>query len=215
MRFMFDLVVLFAFIPAVMAVIISPGPDSIFTVTESLRSGHTAGIAAGVGTATGVLVHTTAAVLGLSALLRTTSAAYVFVKYVGAAYLVYLGVQLLRDEETFEFKDDIGDPALSVTDSYQKAVAINVSNPQVAMFVIAFFPQFVPPTTNATLQLSILGLVYAGLSLLYLVVIALFAGRVRHLLLESTLTRRVVRYASGSVLVGFGVALAIEENPAV
>lgn len=212
---MFDFVVLFAFVPAAVAIVISPGPDSIYAVTESLKSGRTAGIAAGTGTATGVLVHTTAAVFGLSALLRTTAEAYMLVKYVGAAYLVYLGIQLLRNDEKFEFQDEIGEHDYSITDSYKRGVVINVSNPQVALFVLAFFPQFVPPATNAPLQLSLLGLVYAGISLLYLAVVALFASQVRHLLLDSTIARRAVRYTSGSVLAGFGLKLAFEENPAV
>lgn len=212
---MIDLVVLLAFVPAVVAVILSPGPDSIFTLTQSLRDGRAAGIVAGLGTATGVLVHTTAAVLGLSAVLRTTAEAYTIVKYLGAAYLVYLGIDLLRNDETFEIRDEFDGRDRSLAESYKKAVVINVSNPQVAIFVLAFFPQFVPPTANATLQLSVLGLVYAGLSLLYLGGIALFAGRVRHLLLDSGLARRIVRYASGSVLLGFGLKLGLEERPVV
>lgn len=212
---MIDLVVLLTFVPAVVAVILSPGPDSIYTLTQSLAGGRGAGIAASLGTATGVLVHTTAAVLGLSAILRTTAAAYTVVKYVGAAYLVYLGIQLLRDDETFEVADDPGASNQSLADSYREAVVINVSNPQVAVFVLALFPQFVPPGANATLQLSVLGVVYAGLSLLYLAGVALFASRVRHHLLDSTLTRRAVQFASGSVLIGFGLKLALEERPGV
>lgn len=212
---MLDVVVLLAFVPAVLAIVVSPGPDSIYTLTRSLGGGRRAGIAAGFGTATGVLVHTAAAVLGLSALLRTTAEAYLLVKYVGAAYLVYLGVQLFRADEQFEVGEDLGRDETSLVESYRQAVVINVSNPQVAVFVLAFFPQFVPPSANATLQLSLLGLVYAGLSLGYLAVVALFASRVRHLLVDSRLARRVVRYASGSVLVGFGVKLALDERPAV
>lgn len=212
---MIDLVVLLTFVPAVVAVILSPGPDSIYTLTQSLAGGRGAGIAASLGTATGVLVHTTAAVLGLSAILRTTATAYTVVKYVGAAYLVYLGIQLLRDDETFEVADDPGASNQSLADSYREAVVINVSNPQVAVFVLALFPQFVPPGANATLQLSVLGVVYAGLSLLYLAGVALFASRVRHHLLDSTLTRRAVQFASGSVLIGFGLKLALEERPGV
>ena len=208
---MIDLAVVLAFVPAVAAVVVSPGPDSIYTVTQSLSGGRAAGVAAAVGTATGVLVHASAAVLGLSALLRTTAEAYILVKYVGAAYLVYLGVRLLRDDETFEF--DEGTEAGSLGGSYRRAVTINVTNPQVAVFVLAFFPQFVPPTADAALQLSVLGAVYAGLSFLYLAGVALFAGRVRHLVLESATGRRVVRYASGSVLIGFGVRLALDGRP--
>jgi len=212
---MIDLVVLLAFVPAVVAVILSPGPDSIYTLTRSLAGGRGAGLAASLGTATGVLVHTTAAVLGLSAVLRTTAAAYTVVKYVGAAYLVYLGLQLLRDDGTFDVADDPGASDQSLAESYREAVVINVSNPQVAVFVLAFFPQFVPPGANATVQLSILGVVYAALSLLYLAGVALFAGRVRHLLLDSRLARRAVQFASGSVLIGFGLKLALEERPGV
>ena len=210
---MLDLVVLLAFVPAVLAIVISPGPDSIYTLTQSLSGGRAAGIAAGFGTATGVLVHTTAAVLGLSVILQTTAEAYIFVRYVGAAYLVYLGVKLVRSEETFDLSDGSGTRPQSLGESYRNALVINVANPQVAVFVLAFFPQFVPPSANATLQLSLLGIVYAGLSLLYLTVVALFASRVRHRLLESTVSRRVVRYLSGSVLVGFGLKLALEEQP--
>ena len=212
---MIDLVVLLAFVPAVLAVILSPGPDSIYTLTQSLTGGRRAGMAAGLGTATGVLVHTTAAVLGLSALLRTTAGAYTVVKYVGAAYLVYLGLQLLRNDGTFEVGEDHGATDQSLAGSYRKAVLINVSNPQVAVFVLAFFPQFVPPSANATLQLSILGVVYATLSLLYLAGIALFASRVRHHLLGSTLACRIVQFASGNVLIGFGLKLTLDEQPGV
>ncbi|MFC7186439.1 LysE family translocator [Halorubrum yunnanense] len=207
---MIDLPVVVAFVPAVMAVVVSPGPDSIYTIAQSLGGGRAAGVAAAVGTATGVLVHAAAAVVGLSALLRTTAEAYVLMKYVGAAYLVYLGVQLLRDDETFDIDESAGTEDRSVVGSYRRAVTINVTNPQVAVFVLAFFPQFVPATADATLQLSVLGVVYAGLSLLYLVGVALFADRVRHLLLDSMAGRRAVRYASGSVLVGFGLKLALD-----
>ena len=208
-----DLAVLLAFIPAVLAIVVSPGPDSVYTLTRSLSGGRAAGVAAGLGTAIGVLVHTAAAVLGLSALLRTTAEAYLLVKYVGALYLVYLGVQLLRSDETFEIDAESGTDEQSLLGSYRRAVVINVSNPQVAVFVIAFFPQFVPPSANATLQLSILGVVYAALSFLYLGGVALFAGRVRHRLLDATLTRRAVQYASGSVLIGFGLKLALDDGP--
>lgn len=211
---MIDLAVLLLFAPAVLAVVISPGPDSIYTLTQSFSNGRTAGVAASFGTATGVLVHTFGAVLGLSALLRTTATAYLVVKYVGAAYLLYLGIQLLRNDEKFNIRTDLGEQEQSVAESYRRAVIINVTNPQVAVFVLAFFPQFVPPTANATIQLSLLGVVYAGLSLIYLGAIALFASRVRHVLLDSSLAQRLVQYASGSVLIGFGLKLAFEHRTA-
>jgi len=94
-------------------------------------------------------------------------------------------------------------------------VTINVTNSKVAIFVLAFFPQFVPPSANAPLQMSILGVVYAGLSLVYLVGVALFAGRVRTRLLDSGRASRAIKFLSGSVLIGFGIRLVLDERPAV
>ncbi|AEN06637.1 LysE family translocator [Halolamina sp.] len=209
---MLDAGTLVAFLPAVLAIVVAPGPGTVYTMTASLRAGRTAGLAAALGTATGVLAHTAAAVLGLSALLRTSALAYALVKYVGAAYLVYVGLRTLRAEGEFEFGDIVTDDR-SLPRTYRAAVAINVSNPKVAVFVLAFLPQFVPAGVNATLQLSVLGALYALVSLAYLGVVAVFAARTRHLILETPWFSRLVRYASGSVLLGFGVALAVEERP--
>jgi len=206
-----DSAALLAFVPAVLAVVLAPGPDTVYAVTAGLRTGRAGGLTAAVGTATGVLVHTSAAVLGLSALLRTSAVAYALVKYVGAAYLVYVGLQTLRDGG--EFDVDAAGGGRSLARTYRDAVGINVSNPKVAVFVLAFLPQFVPAGADATLHLTGFGALYALLSFAYLAVVGVFAGRARSLLVESPRIRRGVQYASGSVLVGFGLALALEERP--
>ena len=207
-----DLTTLAAFVPAALAIVLAPGPDTMYVVTRSLGDGRAAGVVAGCGTATGVLVHTAAAVAGLAALLRASATAYTVVKYVGAAYLCYLGVRLLLSDESF----DVGtaERTRSLAESYRRAVVINVTNPKVAVFVLAFFPQFVPAAADAPVQMSILGVVYAGLSLFYLAGVALFAGRVRTRLLDSVRASRAIRYLSGSVLIGFGVRLVLGERPA-
>lgn len=210
---MVDQSILLAFVPAALVVIMAPGPDTIYALTQSIKSGRIAGLVAGFGTATGVIVHTTAAVLGLSALLQTSALAYNIVKYVGVLYLVYLGVQMFRDDEEFELETALVDEDRSLFEAYKKAVVVNVSNPKVAVFVLAFFPQFIPGGVNTTLNMLILGVLYATLSLTYLTGVALFAARVRHILLDSGLKRRLVQYASGSVLLGFGAKLALEKRP--
>ncbi|KKF39408.1 threonine transporter RhtB [Halorubrum saccharovorum] len=208
----FDLTTLVAFVSATMVVIIAPGPDTIYTLTESLRSGRYAGIAAACGTATGILVHTTAAVLGLAAILRTSAFAYTVMKYLGVAYLIYLGVQTFRNDEEFEIQDNLPEESTSLRRSYRQAVTINISNPKVAVFVLAFFPQFVSQTANVSLQMSILGLTYATLSVLYLWIVVAFASRVRQIIVDSETISRFIQYASGSVLVGFGLKLATEKQ---
>jgi len=202
---------LVAFVSAALVVVLAPGPDTMYTVTRSLGDGRAAGVVAALGTATGVLCHTAAAVAGLSALLRASAHAYTLVKYVGAAYLCYLGVRLLRSDETFDAADTA---SRSLAASYRRAVTINVTNPKVAVFVLAFFPQFVPAGGDAPVQMATLGLLYAGLSLCYLAGVACFAGRIRHVLLDSGRARRAIQYASGSVLIGFGLRLLLDERPA-
>ncbi|ELZ48895.1 threonine/homoserine/homoserine lactone efflux protein [Halorubrum coriense DSM 10284] len=209
----FDHTTLVTFVSAAMVVIISPGPDTIYTLTESLRHGHYAGAAAACGTATGVLVHTTAAVLGLAAVLRTSALAYTVVKYLGAAYLVYLGVQRFRHDEDFEIRSTLSENNTSLRRSYRQAVTINVSNPKVAVFVLAFFPQFISQTASVSLQISILGVTYAALSVLYLLIVVAFASRVRHVIVDSKRISRFIQYASGSVLIGFGLKFVTEKQP--
>ncbi|MGB9958763.1 LysE family translocator (plasmid) [Haloferax prahovense] len=204
---------LLAFISAAVVVIMAPGPDTIYALTQSIKSGRIAGLVAGFGTATGVIVHTTAAVLGLSALLQTSALAYNIVKYVGVIYLMYLGIQMFRNDEEFELETALANEDRSLFEAYKKAVIVNVSNPKVAVFVLAFFPQFIPEGVNTTVNMSILGILYATLSLAYLTGVALFATRVRHILLGSRLKRRLIQYASGSVLLGFGAKLVLEKRP--
>lgn len=198
---------------AALAVVVAPGPDTLYTVTSSLEGGPSAGVVAGAGTATGVLVHTIAAILGLSAVLRTSAVAYTAVTYVGAAYLASLGVRMRWNDEAFDPESAVGGADRSLPDTYRRAATINVTNPKVAVFVLAFLPQFVRPGGAATVHLTLLGTIYAGLSLAYLAVVAVFAGGVRHRLLGADATRRLVRYASGSVLLGFAATLALERRP--
>ncbi|WP_435360516.1 LysE family translocator [Haloarchaeobius sp. DFWS5] len=207
---MLDTSTLLAFVPAAIAVVLAPGPDTMFVLSRGLGGGRRAGLAAACGTATGVLVHTLAAVAGLSVLLQTSALAYSLVKYVGAAYLAYLGIQTLRDREGFEVETDAvsgdGDPWAA----YRRAVAINVSNPKVAVFVLAFLPQFVPAGTAAPVEMASLGVVYAALGLVYLGLLAVFASRARTLVAESERLPTLLRGVSGAVLVGFAALLALE-----
>lgn len=201
-----------AFIPVALALIVSPGPDSIYTLTRSISDGRSAGVLAAAGSSTGSLVHTTAAVLGLSVILRTSALAFTVVKFVGAAYLVYLGVQTLKNPEEFEITPD--ETGYTPAQSYQQALMINVLNPKVALFFLAFLPQFVRPGGSFTLQIFTLGIVFACLGFLYQAILAVFSSRARQAITERDMVRKAVRYASASVLVGFGIKLALEKRPA-
>ncbi|ERG91833.1 MAG: putative threonine efflux protein [Haloquadratum walsbyi J07HQW1] len=211
---MIELSTLLTFVPAALVIIISPGPDTLYVLTQSIKSGQGAGLSAGLGTASGVLVHTTAAVFGLAALLETSGLLYTIIKYLGVLYLFFFGVQMLRNDDEFNMDvDALDDHNDSVMESYKKAVVVDISNPKVAVFVLAFFPQFIPSQANVTLQMILLGVLYAILRLSYLSGVTLFTAHAQRKLLESPLTRRAVRYANGSVLLGFGAKLAFEKRP--
>jgi threonine/homoserine/homoserine lactone efflux protein len=207
---MIDASVLAAFVPAALALNVAPGPDSIYTLKRSISDGQTAGVMAAAGTSTGCLVHTTAAVLGLSALLKASALAFTVVKFAGAAYLVYLGVTTLRNREEFEIVPD--EENQSHTESFRRAFTINVLNPKVAVFFLAFLPQFVDSSGSFGLQIFTLGVLFGCLGFCYQAALAVFSSRARQVITERKVVRDLLRYASASVLVGFGVKLPLEKR---
>ncbi|MFC7230427.1 LysE family translocator [Saliphagus sp. GCM10025308] len=195
-----------AFVPVAIALIVSPGPDSIYTLTRSISDGRTVGVTAALGSSAGSVVHTTAAMLGLSAILQTSALAFTVVKFVGAVYLVYLGVQTLRNSEEFEISSE--STTYTPSESFRSALLINVLNPKVAVFFLAFLPQFVRPGSSTALQIFTLGVLFASLGFLYQAMLAVFSAQARQVITDRELVRDVLRVASGSALVGFGVKLA-------
>lgn len=202
--------VILAFIPIAIALIISPGPDSIYTLTRSISDGRTSGIMAALGSSSGSIVHTTAAVLGLAALFRTSAVAFTVVKFAGAAYLVYLGIRTFRSSDEFEVTPE--HITYSPMESYRSALLINVLNPKVAIFFLAFLPQFVQPGSNVPLQIFALGVLFASLGFVYQAMLAVFSARARRVITERDLVKNVLRVTSGSVLIGFGVKLVLERR---
>ncbi|WPU98923.1 LysE family translocator [Mucilaginibacter sp. cycad4] len=165
-----------AFLIASFLFIISPGIDTIFILNKSIAQGHKSGIYATLGITTGVLVHTTLAAFGLSLLLSQSAMAFSFVKFCGAAYLVYLGIAKLFSKESIVKS---AGPALqtSVKKTYLSAVFTNVLNPKVAIFFLAFFPQFIKPAYISTATPFIfLGSIYALITLLWFMMLTFFSG---------------------------------------
>ncbi|WP_227354329.1 LysE family translocator [Haladaptatus salinisoli] len=201
-----DVAALSLFLGASAALIVTPGPDTMYVLTRGVERGRRAGIRAASGVSTGILVHTMGAVLGLSVLLRTSAAAYAAVKYVGAAYLLYLGARTVRKDAALEIEgSDSGD-------GFRQGVAVNVLNPKVALFFLAFLPQFAGTGSSADARMATLGLTYAALTLVYLSAVALAAHRVGALIRESARANRALRWLAGSVFVGLGLKLALPER---
>ncbi|WP_435183932.1 LysE family translocator [Halobellus sp. EA9] len=193
-----------AFCAAAVALILTPGPDTMYVLTRGIQS-RAAGVRSALGISTGVLFHIAVATLGLAALLRAAPVAYRAVKYAGAVYLVYLGVQAIRNDE-FGSADAAAEPAAG---SFRRGVLVNALNPKVALFFLAFLPGFAGSGPDSPVRMLLLGATYAALTAVYLGGVAVASGRVGALLSSSTTTARL-SWLGGGAMIALGAALAVE-----
>jgi len=211
-----DLSTYLAFCAAAVALILTPGPDTMYVLTRGIQS-RDAGVRSALGVATGVLFHTAAASFGLAALLRAAPAAYQVVKYVGAAYLLYLGVQVIRNDEfgssarSDSGTETSGDAAAAATatGSFRRGVLVNALNPKVALFFLAFLPGFAGPGPDAAPRMLLLGATYAALTAVYLAGVGIASGRVGRALSSPATTSRL-SWLGGGAMISLGLALAVE-----
>lgn len=199
------------FVAASLLLILTPGQDMILVMSRSIAQGAAAGVATAAGVSTGLVGHTLLATLGLGAILRTSEWLFVGLKLAGAVYLIWLGVAMLRS----------GGGALAVPDAARRppwrlfadGALSNVSNPKIAVFYFAFLPQFVlPGNGHPALSLFVLGLAFAGLTLLVKAPVGLFAGTLSSWLRARPAVLRAIHRTSGSVLVLLGLKLALERR---
>jgi len=199
------------FIVASLLLIVTPGQDMILVMSRSIAQGPAAGVATAAGVSVGLVGHTLLTTLGLGAILRTSEALFLALKLVGAAYLVYLGVQLLRAQR-HDLAVAAGMPR-SLRRLFLDGALSNVSNPKIAVFYFAFLPQFVlPGAAHATLAVFVLGLVFAALTFLVKGPVGLGAGLLSAWLRERPAVLAWVFRSSGAVLVALGLKLAFERR---
>lgn len=190
------------FAMASLALVIIPGPNHLYIAARGLAQGRAAALASAFGVEAGTLVHIAAATAGLSYVISTSAALFALVKWAGVAYLVYLGVR------AFTAKDGqaAAPPAQPLAKVFAEGVLVNVLNPKVALFFLAFLPQFVKPEAGpAAPQIVVFGLTLLLLGLISDIVYAFSAGALAPLLARRA---RAVRYAGGVVYLGLGVAMA-------
>ena len=195
-----------AFISASLVLFLIPGPDMFLVAGWSASKGFKAGFKASLGTVSGILVHTFATALGLAALLATSATAFAVVKYVGAIYLLYLGVMTLKksDASKFALSSERAEP-----NPFLQALLTNVLNPKVVLFFLAFLPQFIDPGRNATSQLLTLGISFALLSASCYLVLIFLACKAGQKVGDNEKVQTAVRWLGGTVLIGFGLRLAL------
>lgn len=199
-----------AFLAACIALNLTPGLDTFYILARSGREGRAAGVAAALGINAGCLVHTLAAVLGLSAVLMTSALAFAALKYLGAAYLAWTGLRMLLARQ--EARAPTATRGLGFAAAFRQGLLTNVLNPKVALFYLAFLPQFVAlRAAHPQLGLLVLGLSFIGTGLAWSLVLALLGARIHRLLRRPRIGPWMDR-ACGAVLLGFGLRLALQQR---
>ncbi len=204
---MFDPSKLALFIGAALALLITPGPAVLFIITRSVDQGRLAGIVSVLGIEAGGLCHVIAATFGLSALLMSSALAFEIVKYLGAVYLIYLGIHKLLSK-------DVVDPeqpsdAQPRSRLFYQGFVVNLLNPKTALFFLAFLPQFVDRSRGAVpVQVLILGLIFIALATCSDSLYALLAGTLGNWLRGNLKFLRGLRYFSGSMYITLGLVAA-------
>lgn len=205
------LATLATFVVVVLGLFLIPGPAVLLTITRTVQGGRRAGVMTGVGIALGDLVHTLCAAVGLSAVLMTSALAFDVVKYVGAAYLIYLGIKALREPPSDPQLPAA--PRVSPGRAFVQAVATEVLNPKTALFFLAFMPQFVHAHEgNVFLQFLVLGMVFVAMSALYTAAIALSVRPLGSFVKRFTWLLRWQGKIIGSLFIGLGLRVAMQQR---
>ena len=203
----FDILYLFFF--TVVALALVPGPDNIFVLAQSAVYGRLAGFLVTLGLCTGVLFHTTLVVFGVATIFSNSILAFTLLKIFGATYLIYLAWEAFRGRTTAstETAESI---SLSAVKLYIRGVIMNVTNPKVGIFFLAFLPQFADPNFgNLDSQIIQLGIIFISATLLIFSGIAWFAGSVGEILRKSQHAEIVINRIAGMIFIGLAIRLII------
>lgn len=197
------------FIIATLLLALTPGQDFIYIMVRSVSQGARAGIIAISGLMVGVTLHTFAAATGVAAILLTSSYAFTTIKLAGAAYLIYLGIQAFSQKGKLDIqkaRDKASDFKL-----FKEGVLSSTLNPKLALFFMAFLPQFVSQGADTFTQMLLLGLLFAILSLPILIGVAVLSAKFGNIITGNQLVARMIGKVTGVVLIGLGFRLGLSE----
>ncbi len=206
-----DYSILGVFIVASVALYISPGPDFIIVASRAVGQGRRAGILTAFGVSTGILIHMFAAAFGLAALLQVWPIAFSVVKWAGVAYLVYLGVRMLIAKAS---SFDVSAPQTQRSDRqlFVQGLFCNLLNPKIAIFFLAFLPQFTDPSRgDLTLQMLFYGAVFASGGLAWIIFVAMLFGAVGNWFAEKPAVLKIQKWITGSTMLGLAAFVAFDD----
>ncbi|MSM40957.1 MAG: LysE family translocator [Geobacter sp.] len=198
------------FLGASIALTLAPGPDNIFVMTQGIARGRRPAIITALGMCSGISVHTTAAAFGISALFYSSALAFNLVKYAGAAYLLYLAFRTLQDRSAVRLATADDRPAAAL---FRRGFIMNVLNPKVALFFLAFLPQFVTPAAgHVPLQMLLLGLIFMVQAIVIFCLIGYFAGSIGSYILARPRVAKHFDWLTAGVFASLGIRLALAER---
>lgn len=197
-----------AFLITTLIFVVTPGMDTIFVLNKSIGSGKRSGVYAGLGINLGIMVHTLFGALGLSMIIAKSPMGFLTVKYLGALYIVYLGIAGFRSEkDVFQQENKVG---TKNNKDFWSGFVTNVFNPKVALFFMAFFPQFIiKDQIENPIPFLVLGMTYAIIGIVWLILIAVFAGNFTEKIRNNPKIGLKVNKIIGIIFIGMGVMMAV------
>ncbi|WP_353646311.1 LysE family translocator [Mesorhizobium sp. WSM2239] len=208
---MIDQAALITYSLIVLGFVFIPGPATLLTVARATTSGTKVGIATGAGITAGDIIHTIMAVVGISAIVATSATLFSTVKYLGAAYLVYLGFKAILEKAPV----DLGQGRVPITapQAFRQAILAEVLNPKTALFFLAFLPQFVVPDNGYVVaQLTVLGVVFALIGFFSTIVYSVVAGGLGNFLRRHPIVLKWQSKIVGGIYCALGLRLAFQER---
>ncbi len=198
------------FLGASVALTLAPGPDNIFVLTQGIARGRKPAIVTALGMCSGISVHTTAAAFGISAVFYSSIVAFNVVKFAGVAYLLYLAYRTLKERSAIRLAtaDDRAAGAL-----FKRGFIMNVLNPKVAMFFLAFLPQFITPGSGSfPLRMLLLGLIFMVQAVIIFCLIGFFSGSIGNFILARPRVAKYFDWLTAGVFASLGIRLALAER---
>ncbi len=206
-----DLLSVISFLGIAIVLTLMPGPDNLFVLAQSISNGKNAGISTALGLCTGLIVHITAATIGITAIIYQSAVAFHLVKYAGAAYLLVLAYKSFREKSSsFDLKNE---NQLNYKSLYKKGIVMNLLNPKVSLFFLAFLPQFVNDGAgHVSIQMLVYGIIFLIQALVLFTLFSIFAGKVGYFLRKSPSLSKKINIIQGSLFALIGLKIAFSEK---
>lgn len=206
-----DSLTLLSFLSVAFLLTLMPGPDILFVIAQSIAQGKRAGVITAFGLCTGLIIHLTAAILGVTALIYQSALAFSIVKYIGAVYLLFLAWQAFRDKGgRFLIASQARQKRMVL---YRKGILMNVLNPKVSLFFFALFPQFVSESLgNVPQQMILLGIVFIVQALVVFSGVSFFSEKIRNFLMGRPAVARKINLIQGTLFALISLQIAFSEK---